>query len=161
MVATLKELARCGRALELGVGTGRVALPLAQAGVRVDGIDASPKMLAKLQAKPGAGQVSVTLGNFADIPRAGKTHHDALHVGWIPAPGLGQRYRKACTRKSEDEPDQECRLVIGQPENPGDRQSRDYNELRDDPRVLCADTINQQSKQDSQDRSRQNRHRDH
>ena len=47
-VSTLAELAQGGRALELGVGTGRIALPLSQAGIEVHGIDASPAMIAKL-----------------------------------------------------------------------------------------------------------------
>jgi 2-polyprenyl-3-methyl-5-hydroxy-6-metoxy-1,4-benzoquinol methylase len=50
----LAELAGGGRALELGVGTGRIALPLAQRGVQVHGIDLSEAMVAKLRAKPGA-----------------------------------------------------------------------------------------------------------
>jgi SAM-dependent methyltransferase len=52
-VASLADLAAGGPALELAIGTGRVALPLAARGIRVDGIDASPAMVAKLRAKPG------------------------------------------------------------------------------------------------------------
>ena len=54
-------------ALELAIGTGRIASPLAAQGVNVDGIDFSPSMIAKLRAKPGGGQIAVTLGNFADV----------------------------------------------------------------------------------------------
>jgi len=61
----LAELAGDGAALELGVGTGRVALPLAERGVRVHGIDLSEPMLDQLRAKPGAGRVAVTAGDFA------------------------------------------------------------------------------------------------
>jgi ubiquinone/menaquinone biosynthesis C-methylase UbiE len=50
----LAELAGDGAALELGIGTGRVALPLSARGVPVQGIDLSPDMVAQLQAKPGA-----------------------------------------------------------------------------------------------------------
>ncbi len=64
-VDLLAELAAGGAALELGVGTGRIALPLAQRGVRVHGIDVSAPMVAKLQAKPGAEAVGVTIGDFA------------------------------------------------------------------------------------------------
>ena len=53
-----------GAALELAVGTGRVALPLAQRGVRVHGIDLSPAMLRRLRAKPGADQVSAAQGDM-------------------------------------------------------------------------------------------------
>src|SRR5215207_6245340 len=59
-VAFLAQLARGGPALELAIGTGRIALPLAARGVRVDGIDFSPAMVAKLRAKPGGDQVAVT-----------------------------------------------------------------------------------------------------
>ncbi len=66
-VAFLAGWARGGPALELAIGTGRIALPLAQRGVQVDGIDFSPPMLAKLRAKPGAEAIGITLGNFADV----------------------------------------------------------------------------------------------
>jgi SAM-dependent methyltransferase len=65
MVDFLAELARGGRALELGIGTGRIALPLAQRGVPVHGIDLSEAMVARLQAKPGAEAIGVTIGDFA------------------------------------------------------------------------------------------------
>jgi SAM-dependent methyltransferase len=67
-VAFLAALAGTGRALELGVGTGRIALPLAAGGVHVDGIDISPAMIARLQSKPGGEAVGVTIGDFADLP---------------------------------------------------------------------------------------------
>jgi len=66
-VGFLEQLARGGPALELAVGTGRIALPLAGSGIRVDGIDLSPAMVAKLRAKPGGDQISVTMGDFADV----------------------------------------------------------------------------------------------
>jgi SAM-dependent methyltransferase len=67
IVAFLAELARDGAraVLELGIGTGRIALPLAQRGVRVHGIDLSAAMVARLRAKPGAEQIGVTIGDFA------------------------------------------------------------------------------------------------
>jgi SAM-dependent methyltransferase len=65
VVSFLAELAGDGGALELGVGTGRIALPLSQRGVRVHGIDLSPAMVARLRAKPGADQIDVTIGDFA------------------------------------------------------------------------------------------------
>jgi SAM-dependent methyltransferase len=61
----LAGLAGDGRALEFGVGTGRIALPLAERGVEVHGIDLSEAMLARLRAKPGADRVGLTLGDFA------------------------------------------------------------------------------------------------
>jgi SAM-dependent methyltransferase len=69
-VSFLEQLAGGGPALELAIGTGRVALPLAARGVRVD---FSPPMVAKLRAKPGGDQISVTIGDFADVPVQGTT----------------------------------------------------------------------------------------
>jgi SAM-dependent methyltransferase len=66
-VAFLEKLAQGGRALELAIGTGRIAVPLAEKGVHVDGIDFSPAMIAKLRAKPGGKKIEITLGNFADV----------------------------------------------------------------------------------------------
>ena len=61
----LAELAGDGAALELGIGTGRIALPLSRRGVRVHGIDISPPMVARLRAKDGAADIGVTIGDFA------------------------------------------------------------------------------------------------
>jgi SAM-dependent methyltransferase len=61
----LAGLAGDGRALELGIGTGRIALPLAARGVPVAGIDLSKAMVARLRAKPGGREVPVVIGNFA------------------------------------------------------------------------------------------------
>jgi ubiquinone/menaquinone biosynthesis C-methylase UbiE len=66
----LSELAGSGvaaKALELGIGTGRIALPLAQTGIEVHGIDASESMVKKLRAKPGGTNISVNIGTFADL----------------------------------------------------------------------------------------------
>jgi SAM-dependent methyltransferase len=65
VVDLLADLAFDGTALELGIGTGRIALPLAQRGIRVHGIDLSEAMVARLRAKPGAEQIEVTIGDFA------------------------------------------------------------------------------------------------
>ena len=64
-VDLLVELAAGGRALELGIGTGRIALPLAARGVPVHGIELSNAMAARLHAKPGGGDIGVTIGDFA------------------------------------------------------------------------------------------------
>ena len=61
----LAALAGAGAALELGIGTGRIALPLAERGLQVHGIDLSEAMVAKLEAKPGAERIGVTIGDFA------------------------------------------------------------------------------------------------
>jgi 16S rRNA A1518/A1519 N6-dimethyltransferase RsmA/KsgA/DIM1 with predicted DNA glycosylase/AP lyase activity len=65
VVDFLVELAENGRALELGIGTGRIALPLAQRGVPVHGIELSKAMVARLRAKPGGEDIGVTIGDFA------------------------------------------------------------------------------------------------
>jgi SAM-dependent methyltransferase len=61
----LAGLAGGGRALELAIGTGRIALPLARRGVPVHGIDMSRAMVARLRAKPGGDAIGVTIGDFA------------------------------------------------------------------------------------------------
>ena len=70
--ACLAELAGSGPALELAIGTGRVALALAAHGVPVSGVDASAAMVAKLHAKPGGDRIPVAIGDFADVPVDGR-----------------------------------------------------------------------------------------
>ena len=65
VVDFLAHLAGDGAALELGIGTGRIALPLARRGIRVQGIDLSEAMVARLRAKPGAEEIGITIGDFA------------------------------------------------------------------------------------------------
>ena len=65
VVDFLAELAGDGAALELGIGTCRIALPLSKRGVPVHGIDLSEAMVAQLHAKPGADRIGVTIGDFA------------------------------------------------------------------------------------------------
>ncbi|HUF85712.1 MAG TPA: class I SAM-dependent methyltransferase [Acidimicrobiia bacterium] len=66
-VACLADLAGTGPVLELGIGTGRLALPLADRGLEVHGIDSSQAMVDQLRAKPGGDDISVTIGDFADV----------------------------------------------------------------------------------------------
>ena len=83
-VPVLVELARGGRAgpdpraLELGIGTGRVAIPLQQAGVAVEGIDASEAMVTRMRAKPGGGEIPVVIGDMADVAVEGR--YDLIYV---------------------------------------------------------------------------------
>lgn len=72
VVAFLTGLAGRGPVLELGIGTGRIALPLSQRGVDVHGIDAAPSMVAKLRAKPGGERIPVAIGDFANVPVEGR-----------------------------------------------------------------------------------------
>jgi SAM-dependent methyltransferase len=65
VVELLAELAGTGTALELGIGTGRIAIPLRRRGVPVHGIELSPDMVAQLRTKPGSDDVGLTVGDFA------------------------------------------------------------------------------------------------
>ena len=65
VVDFLMERVGSGRVLELGIGTGRIALPLAQRGVSVHGIELSKAMVARLREKPGGGDIDVAIGDFA------------------------------------------------------------------------------------------------
>lgn len=66
-VGFLAERAGSGPALELAIGTGRIALPLKDRGIEVHGIDASDAMVGRLRAKPGGADIPVTIGDFADV----------------------------------------------------------------------------------------------
>jgi SAM-dependent methyltransferase len=71
VVDLLAGLAGSGRALELGIGTGRIALPLAAKGVTVHGIELSEAMAERLRAKPGAEAIGITIGDFATTTVSG------------------------------------------------------------------------------------------
>ena len=71
-VEVLSGLARGGPVLELAIGTGRIALPLAERGIEVHGVDISEAMVEKLRAKPGGAEIPVTMGDFADVPVYGE-----------------------------------------------------------------------------------------
>jgi hypothetical protein len=68
----LEELAAGGPALELAIGTGRIALPLAARGIRVDGIELSPAMANKLRTRPGGESIAVTVGDMCDVAVDGR-----------------------------------------------------------------------------------------
>jgi SAM-dependent methyltransferase len=71
-VSCLAELAEGGPVLELGVGTGRLALPLQASGLAVHGVDASEAMVDRLRAKPGGERMPVTIGDFAEVSVPGR-----------------------------------------------------------------------------------------
>jgi SAM-dependent methyltransferase len=71
-VAFLYQRAGSGPVLELAIGTGRIALPLAERGIDVRGIDASEEMVARLRSKPGGASIPVSLGDFADVAIEGR-----------------------------------------------------------------------------------------
>jgi hypothetical protein len=79
-VAFLEKLAGDGPALELAIGAGRIALPLAARGIRVDGVDIAPAMVDQLRAKPGGDQLEVTIGDFADVPVPGR--YRLIYIVW-------------------------------------------------------------------------------
>lgn len=66
-VDRIRALAGDGSVLEFGIGTGRLALPLARAGVSVSGVDSSPAMLDLLRRKPGAEAIETVTGDFSDV----------------------------------------------------------------------------------------------
>ena len=78
--AFLEAVAGGGPALELAIGAGRIALPLAARGIVVDGIELSPAMVEQLRAKPGGEQIAVTIGDFADVPVSGS--YRLIYVVW-------------------------------------------------------------------------------
>jgi SAM-dependent methyltransferase len=95
----LAELAGSGSALELGIGTGRVALPLAQRGVEVHGIDLSADMIDQLMAKPGGRTINVTLGDVATA-EVGRTF-DLVYVVFNTIMNLtAQDQQVACFRNA-------------------------------------------------------------
>jgi SAM-dependent methyltransferase len=71
-VEFLASIAGKRRVLELGIGTGRIAVPLAAKGLKLFGIDASEKMVARMRAKAGGDAISVVIGNFADVKVSGQ-----------------------------------------------------------------------------------------
>ena len=90
-----------GAALELGIGTGRVALPLSQRGVRVHGIDVSEAMVAKMRAKPGGDAISVTFGDIATTRAPG--HFRLVYLPFnIITNLLTQAEQVACFRNAAD-----------------------------------------------------------
>ena len=92
-VSFLKRSGGDGPVLELAIGTGRVALPLAEQGVEVHGIDASEAMVAKLRAKGGAGNgIPITIGSFADFSL--ETRFTVIYVVFNTFFGARHRFGK-------------------------------------------------------------------
>jgi hypothetical protein len=79
-VAFLAELAGPGPALELAIGAGRIALPLAARGIRVDGVDISQAMIDKLRSQPGGDRLDVTIGSMVDVTVSGS--YRLIYVVW-------------------------------------------------------------------------------
>jgi len=97
VVDFLAGLAGNGRALELGIGTGRIALPLSQRGVPVHGIELSNAMAARLRAKPGGEDIGVTIGDFSTT-----SVHGTFSVAYLVFNTIGnlttQEAQVACFR---------------------------------------------------------------
>jgi len=114
-VAFLAEEARGGAALEFGVGTGRIALPLSARGVDVAGIDLSAAMLAQLQAKPGAERIALTQGDFATA-QAGRSFRPAYRLAYVVYNTIGnltsQDAQVACFQNAADHLEPGGRFVI-------------------------------------------------
>lgn len=110
-VEVLAGLAGGGRALELGIGTGRIALPLARCRVPVHGIDLSRAMVARLRAKPGGETIGVTIGDFATT-RADGTFTLAYLVFNTIMNLTTQAAQVACFRNVADHLEPRGRFVI-------------------------------------------------
>ena len=76
----LASLAGEGPALELAIGTGRLALPLVARGIPVDGIDLSPVMVERLRGKPGGEALNVVIGDIAEVPVPGR--YPLVYLAW-------------------------------------------------------------------------------
>jgi SAM-dependent methyltransferase len=110
-VRFLADLAGDGAALEFGIGTGRIALPLSGRGVHVHGIDLSPAMIARLQAKPGAGDIRVTGGDFATTRVDGAFR--LVYIVWNAIMSLTtQDEQVACFRNAADHLGPDGRFVV-------------------------------------------------
>lgn len=110
-VACLRELAGEGPALELAIGTGRIALPLAATGVRVDGIEQSAAMIEVLRAKPGGSELHVVQGDMADIALPGSYRLAFLVFNSI-FNLLTQDQQVACFASVADHLDDDGRFLI-------------------------------------------------
>jgi SAM-dependent methyltransferase len=107
----LAALASGGRALELGIGTGRVAIPLKQRGVEVHGIDASESMLDQLRAKSGGADIPVTVGDFTDVPVPGR--FELIYVPFTTFFALeSQEHQLRCMRQVAGHLEPNGRFVI-------------------------------------------------
>jgi SAM-dependent methyltransferase len=97
IVSFLAELAGNGRALELGIGTGRIALPLSQRGIEVQGIELSRAMAGRLREKPGGESIGVTIGDMATATVPGP-----FRLAYVVANSIGnlttQEAQVACFR---------------------------------------------------------------
>ena len=100
-VEFLAGLAGGGPVLELAIGTGRIALPLAHRGIEVHGIDASEAMVAKLRGKPGGEDIPVTIGDFADVGVEGRYRLIAIVFNTLWAL-LTQEDQVRCVRNAAD-----------------------------------------------------------
>jgi SAM-dependent methyltransferase len=110
-VALLAQLAGSGRALELGIGTGRVALPLAERGVEVHGIELSNAMVARLREEPGGEAIPVTIGDFSTARAPGSFR--LAYVVWNTIMNLTtQAAQVACFRNVADHLEPGGRFVV-------------------------------------------------
>ncbi len=107
----LTKQAGGGPVLELGIGTGRVALPLSQRGIQVHGIDLSPAMVDRLRAKPGSDAIEVTLGDISTT-RVGRAFRLAYLVFNTIMNLTSQDEQVACFRNVADHLEPGGRFVI-------------------------------------------------
>ncbi len=82
-VDALAKLAGNGAALELGIGTGRIALPLSERGIEIHGIDASQSIVSRMRAKPGGDAIPVTISDFSDFSLKDGNRHRKFHLVYV------------------------------------------------------------------------------
>ncbi|MFJ8228472.1 class I SAM-dependent DNA methyltransferase [Streptomyces sp. NPDC094448] len=111
---TLKDLANGGPVLELGIGTGRVAIPLALSGLTVHGFETSTEMIEKLREKPGGDQIKVIQENYVDVNVEGK-YRLIPWIDWGPFLLHSQEEQIRCVQNSADHLEDGGYLVIEMP----------------------------------------------
>lgn len=113
-LSTLKELADGGAVLELGIGTGRVAIPLALAGLTVHGFETSEAMIEKLRAKPGGDRIKVFQENYVDMNAEGK-YRLIPWIDWGPFLLHSQEEQMRCIQNAAERLEEGGFLVVEMP----------------------------------------------
>jgi SAM-dependent methyltransferase len=123
VVQMLEELSAGGGALEFGIGTGRIALPLTERGIRVAGIDSSEAMAARLRAKPGGEEIDVPIGDFATTRVLPGLAPVAMQQGRYAARAIRKRLRGGCLDRSGTSTRATSRRSVARRPSPTSRES--------------------------------------
>lgn len=138
-VACLQRLVGDGVALELAIGTGRVGLPLAAAGTRVDGIEQSAAMIAQLRAKPGGQVIHIVQGDMAEVPVSG--HYRLVYLVFNSIYNLiSEDDQVRCFRNVADHLDEDGLFVL-EAALPGAGEAAPGPQYRLEEQYVAAETI--------------------